>query len=261
MLPLILISCAAQCEQKKQFVFILAGQSNMGGRAKISKLPDTLRPLLDFPRNVSLYDYKPRRHFFGPEVSLIQELSHIHSDKKCIFIKFADHGSSLLTWDPDWNPEKARITKSKKRGPIYQDFIEFVHNNSKGKNVQFEAIFWMQGERDAIFPEAGRLYMENFKKLVGRIRRDLNAPDLPIFCGQINPPPDRFPAVEVVREAQTLAAEKIPKLKLISTDGLGKKMDQIHYNFGGQIELGRRFAKAYKKMIEQTLIIEKRNSR
>ena len=109
----------------------------------------------------------------------------------------------------------------------------------------------MQGERDARYPEAARMYLPNFEKLISRIRNDLNTPDLPIFFGQINPPHTKFPAVEIVRAAQTQAAKNIHNVKLISTDGLEKRRDQIHYNFAGQIGLGKRFAKAYSEMIER----------
>ena len=31
----------------------------------------------------------------------------------------------------------------------------------------------------------------------------------------------------------------------MSTEGLGKMYDHVHYNANGQLELGKRFAKAY----------------
>jgi len=225
----------------------------MAGRARTSELPDALRPLLIIPQNIRFYERWPSGEMFGPEVSLIHEISRIRSDKECIFIKFAVSSSSLFAWDPEWTPERARVTENGKHGPIYQDFIQFVHNLTKNNNVRFEAMFWMQGERDARYPEAGRMYMENFEKLIHRLRRDLNTPDLPFLYGQINPPSLQYPAAEIVRDAQALAAEKISNVKLISTDGLDKKEDQIHYNIAGQIELGKRFAKAYSEMLDGTI--------
>ena len=255
---LILLGCTNQYEQPEKIVFILAGQSNMSGRAKTSNIPDALRPLLILPQNAKLYKQRFRgKEYFGPELSLIHEISRIRSDKECIFIKWTIGRTSLLKWDPDWIPERARITKDERRGPVYQKFIEFVQKKTFGKDVRFEAMFWMQGERDARYPEAGRMYMQNFEKLIRQIRRDLNTPDLPVFCGQINPPYAKFPAVKLVRDAQALTAKQIHNVKMISTDGLEKRGDQIHYNFAGQIELGKRFAKAYSEMIERVIADKK----
>ena len=219
-LPLILVSCSNQCEQPKQLVFILAGQSNMAGLGRNSELTGPLKKLLIIPSNVKLYKRWQRLGYFGPEASLVQEISRLRSDSQCILIKFAINCSSLLSWDPEWSPEKARLTANEKHGPVYPGFMRFIQDLTKDRNVRFEAMFWMQGERDARYPEAARMYLSNFEKLISRIRNDLNTPDLPIFFGQINPPHTKFPAVEIVRGAQTQAAKNIHNVKLISTDGL-----------------------------------------
>ena len=106
----------------------------------------------------------------------------------------------------------------------------------------------MQGERDARFPAAGEQYGANLSVLVDRIREDLDAPDLPFIFGQVNPPPERYPASEDVRNAQQAAERLIRAATMVSTEGLAKHDDDLHYNTEGQLELGRRFARAYLAM-------------
>jgi hypothetical protein len=103
----------------------------------------------------------------------------------------------------------------------------------------------MQGERDARFPEAGREYEQNLEVLIGSLRRDLDAPNLPFLLGRINPPPAHYPAVDEVQRAQAAVAQRLEGVVLVSTEGLAKWPDELHYNTAGQLELGRRFAEAY----------------
>ena len=81
-----------------------------------------------------------------------------------------------------------------------------------------------------------------------RLRKDLEARDLPFIFGQVDPPADRYPASEKVRNAQRAAEQLIPCSKMVSTEGLAKHDDQLHYNTVGQLELGRRFARAYLEL-------------
>lgn len=75
-----------------------------------------------------------------------------------------------------------------------------------------------------------------------------HARDLPFIFGQVDPPADRYPASEEVRNAQRAAERLIPRSKMVSTEGLAKHDDQLHYNTAGQLELGRRFARAYLEL-------------
>jgi hypothetical protein len=106
----------------------------------------------------------------------------------------------------------------------------------------------MQGERDARYPEAGRAYEQNLEALIHSLRRDLDAPGLPFLLGRINPPPSHYPAVEEVQRAQAAVAQRLDGVALVSTEGLAKHRDELHYNTAGQIELGRRFAEAFLQL-------------
>jgi hypothetical protein len=107
----------------------------------------------------------------------------------------------------------------------------------------------MQGERDARFPEAGRQYKENLGTLISHFLQDLDAPDVPFLLGHVNPPAEAYPAVEEVRAAQASVARAVDNARLVSTTGLSKHPDNLHYDAAGQIELGQRFAQAFLEAV------------
>jgi hypothetical protein len=57
--------------------------------------------------------------------------------------------------------------------------------------------------------------------------------------------PEHAEAIASVRNQQQAAQRSVSRAVMVSTDGLGKQDDGIHYNAQGQMELGKRFAKAY----------------
>ena len=239
-------------QDEETLVFILAGQSNMVGQGDTAALSEDLSRL---PPNVRYYlDGEPASiaagNRFGPEVTFADELSEAYPQETIVLIKFALGGSSLLAWAPDWTPEAAELTQNQGQGPLYRRLMEYVASSRSAlpHNARLAAVLWMQGERDARFPAAGEQYGANLSVLVDRIREDLDAPDLPFIFGQVNPPPERYPASEDVRNAQEAAERLIHGATMVSTEGLAKHDDDLHYNSEGQLELGRRFARAYLAM-------------
>jgi len=239
----------AGAQSEETLVFILAGQSNMVGQGDTEELSDDLRRL---PPNVLFYLNGVQTNFagrdrFGPEVTFAHELSSVYPEKTIVLTKFAVGGSSLLAWAPDWSAESAQVTQNQGQGPLYQRLMEYVSSSISGyeQDARLAGVLWMQGERDARFPAAGERYGANLSAFVERLRNDLNVPDLPFIFGQVDPPPDRYPASTDVRDAQLAAERLIPGSKMVSTEGLAKHDDELHYNTEGQLDLGRRFARAF----------------
>ncbi|MBN1673812.1 MAG: hypothetical protein JXR37_22380 [Kiritimatiellae bacterium] len=235
----------------RPLVFILAGQSNMVGAGK--ELEDELRKL---PPNVEFHsrgkgDGTKREQFmkrFGPEATFAQAISHAFPDRRIVLVKHAKGGTSLLAWAPDWDPEVADRTKNRDAGPLYAPLMALVKKAVGDRDVEYGAVLWMQGERDAGFPAAAKEYGRHFAALIARFRKDLNAPDLPFIYGQVNPPP-AYKGRDAVRAAQAATEEAISHTKMVQTDGLSKWQDNLHYDSEGQLELGRRFAKAYLELV------------
>ena len=220
---------------------ILAGQSNMLG--------DGLRAELDsaaLPANVRLFDRNPRPGSFGPELGLARRVSELMLIDELWLIKYAVGGSSLLAWDPDWQPERAALADDAAKGPLYQRLIAHIKQVSRGQALDVKACLWMQGESDARYPLAAAQYEENLRQWIQRLRSDLGQPDLAFAIGLINPPGMRFPCRAQVRQAQRQVAKRTPKAVLVDTTGLSKHADDLHYDTDGQLELGRRFADALR---------------
>jgi hypothetical protein len=236
---------AAECK-----LFVLAGQSNMAGRGRYSELPLEERAL---PDNVELHavvmdaGLRGVKGLFGPELGLARVLGPVFADQNLVLVKYAVDASSLLDWAPDWDRAAAEVTGHPEFGPLYQKLMDLVAEVQRRSPVpcQAAAVFWMQGERDARIPEAGQQYEENLSYLIGRVRTDLDVPDLPFILGRVNPPQELYPLVEEVRAAQARVVQRVGSAVLVSTGGLPKAPDNLHYNTAGQMELGRRFAEAY----------------
>lgn len=228
-------------------LFVLAGQSNMVGRGWYGDLPPDQQAL---PGNVTLYEIaldtrlEPVGGRFGPEVGLAHALGTAMVGERLVLVKYAVDGSSLLDWAPDWDRQTAEVTGFPEFGPLYRELLAYIRQVQMevGPDCRLAAVFWMQGERDARIPEAGAQYEARFVELIRRFREDLKMTGLPFLFGQVNPPAELYPAVDGVRAAQASVARQIAGTWLVSTDGLSKWRDGVHYDTAGQVELGRRFA-------------------
>ncbi len=233
--------------KKDELVFILAGQSNMRGYGITAKLPATYRRT---PANVKFYfnGYPAKMsHFahFGPEVGFAHLLSRRFPNKTIKLIKFAVGGTSLFAWDPHWQLSKAKMTGNASAGPLFKKLIKTIKRHSRLKSVKYTGILWMQGEEDSRHSSAARTYSQNLSEFVRALRKELHAPSLTFFIGEVNPPIKAFPYREIVRKAQKNSTARIRNSRLVSTQGLEKQQDNLHYNTAGQLALGIRFAKAF----------------
>lgn len=231
-------------------VILMGGQSNMVGQGKLTDLePMTFS-------NVSVFDFgvhpnlTPPKGNFGPEVGLSMSLDKNYPNKKFILIKYAIGGASLLDWSPNYDPQKAEITGHPEFGNMYKRLITLTDSLTKGRKVTLRALLWMQGERDARIPEAGVDYYSNFTLLVNSIRKDLESPDLPVIFGKVNPPPDRYPALDTVVRAQMRISQELPNTYVIDTDDLEKWEDDLHYSSKGQIKLGVKFGEKLTELLK-----------
>lgn len=244
------VAAAGAADQQKAKMFILAGQSNMVGKGATAELPADLKKT---PANVKLYHAGRAEPLaaaasFGPEVAFAHELAKAWPERQIIIVKFAVGGTSLLDWAPDWTEQNARRTETAKAGPLYSKLLEYVKAAAAGRPVEIAAVVWEQGGRDAKFPDVAGEYGKNLRTLVERLRKDLAAPDLPFIYGEVNTPPARFPATEDVRKGQQQVAREVPRVKLVPTKGLRTLSDETHYDTQGQLELGKRFARAFLEL-------------
>lgn len=233
----------------KELFFLLAGQSNMVGQGDSKELaPVYRRP----PGNVTFYfnGYKtPLNRFrhFGPEIGFAYELSRHFPRDQIKLIKFAVGGTSLFAWDPKWSHSKAQLTKNVSAGPLFKKLLTTVRIPFDEKQSELAGVIWMQGETDASHLMAARQYAGSLNRFITDLRRELNSPNAMFIMGSINPPMKYFPYTSIVQRAQKKAVSHIRNSRLVNTDDLEKRNDHLHYNTSGQVELGKRFAKAFIK--------------
>ncbi len=231
----------------KDLIFILAGQSNMVGQGTASELAPAYRRA---PHNVEFYynGYKaPLNRFkhFGPEVGFAHEISRRFPHDKIKLIKFAVGGTSLFAWDPIWNASKAHSTRNASAGPLFKKLIKTVNIQFDSNTDELAGILWMQGETDSYYVTAAKQYAGNLNRFISALRSKLHSPNALFIMGSVNPPLRLFPSAPIVQHAQKVSASRIRNLRLVKTDDLSKRNDELHYNTAGQLELGKRFARAY----------------
>ncbi len=234
----------------KSQLIIMGGQSNMSGLGKKENLPDTT-----LPKNVQFINYGLTGNFnvrpdrFGPEYGLSENLNQTFPYQHFTLLKYSIGGASLLDWAPNYSKEKAEITGNAKFGNVYAQCFSKVDSLLANDLVEPAAFLWMQGERDARIPEAGKDYYQNFKQLIESIRQRLGQPELPFIFGMVNPPADKYAALETVRAAQRKIAATLPNVFIIETDDLEKLKDNLHYNTAGQLEMGKRFGEQLQPIL------------
>jgi len=234
----------------KSLLILMGGQSNMTGLAKKEYLPNP-----ELPKNIQFIDYglkgtlKTMPNNFGPEYGLSEKLNRAFPNQDFTLLKYSIGGASLLDWAPDYNKETAEITGNAKFGNVYAKCFAKIDSLLANQEVLPTAFLWMQGERDARIPAAGKDYYINFKELISAIRDRIGQRDLPFIFGMVNPPADRYAALETVRKAQRKIAKELPNVFLIETDDLEKLKDNLHYNAAGQLEMGRRFGEQLQPLL------------
>lgn len=225
-------------------LWILAGQSNMVGRARIEEpyardprvrmlaLDGVWRPATH-PLHEEPLPPGVTRPGHGPGLEFGVQLARALNVPVGLII-CAKGGTSMAQWSPDLGGSG--------RAALYANLLAQVR--LAGGRVT--GALWYQGENDT-GPEPSAVYAAKFKEFVARLRADLKHPDLPFCYAQLarfaNEPEKFYSQWSVVREAQRLAGSEIAHTRLVATVDL-ENGDYIHLSRASQDRLGRRFALA-----------------
>jgi hypothetical protein len=240
---LLLLVAAAQSHTETH-VFILAGQSNMVGKGEHDLLPDSLK---GWPANV--WPNFSSRRTFGPEIGFAHAISDLWPEDTIMLVKFAEGATSIYCWQPVFHAESTAVTNNT-CDTLYTRLLEHVTEATDDRDVRFEGMLWMQGERDAKYPRAGNLYLTNLHTLIDSIRADVATPAMPFILGRIVAP--SYAARDTVRWAQEEVQNTREKVRMVDTDDLSFLDDDLHYDTEGQAVLGKRFAEAYIELTQPT---------
>ena len=275
--------CPAQPDAPAPEVWLLGGQSNMQGIAKVADIPaDTPKAMpevffwtgRDFQAlTIGATQTSTRAGEFGPEIGLALALAK--PGRSVHLIKFAASGMPL---HPGWNGDKwAGLPPQPGRrnfypgekpddpntGTLYREMrtrfqsgLAFLKKS--GARPVVRGFIWMQGEQDAKNEESAGGYARSLRQLHDRLAQDLEAgPALPMVFGQVlphEPALPRFTCRALIRTRMAAAdersgqAEAIPRVRMVSTDGFGVLADTVHFDAPAQLKLGRAFAATLAEM-------------
>ena len=252
---------------KRIKVFLLAGQSNMEGRADGNKLTPQDRERIEKVQGcVQLaFNYEPihaldvvkpsaeiaeiykRGLIFGPELFFGVALSEAWPEEKILLIKLTAGATSLHgSWNPDWREDKAATMGEEGEPKLYRALTAYVKQVLSGyREDEYEicAMLWVQGETDSGNETAAAAYGDNLQNLVEGVRHKVGCEKLPFLLFQVG-------HGEVV-EGMKRTAREVANVTLIpqSLDPISldfyQKMGNGHYNYEGMKKLGRRFAELF----------------
>jgi hypothetical protein len=223
-------------------LFLLIGQSNMAGRG-VMELQD-VDPAANIYTLAQDLTWKPAAdplHFDKPDIagvglgrSFAKRLARERPGVGIGLIPAAFGGTSLKEWSPD--------------GELFQDAVRRAR--AAMQSGRLRGILWHQGEADSATTELASSYRERFGEFITALRKELNAPDIPVVVGALgefvyerkgNPQP----FARIVNSQLASVPARVPFSAFVSSAGLVHKGDEIHFDSASLRELGRRYAVAF----------------
>lgn len=241
-------SSAAVPEKSKFHLFLLAGQSNMAGRGKVTEADR--KPI----KRVFMLDkegqWRPAvdpMHFDKPAAGVgigrtfaAEMLKDLPPDVSIGLIPAAAGGSAIDSWTP--GGYHAQTKSHPWDDAVRRTKIAMQSGSLKG-------ILWHQGESDSN-DRLSSTYEAKLHDLIKRFRDKFQSPGVPFVAGQLGQFPEK-PADEnrqrVMSIIKTLP-DKVPFTAFADSVGLGHNGDQVHFNADAYREFGKRYADALKKM-------------
>ena len=228
-------------------IVVLAGQSNMAGRGFVEDADKIPNPRIFkltregkwAPATEPIHYDKPSAGV-GPGRAFAERL--VDSDPTiCVgLVPTACGGSSIDDWEPG-------VYFKQTSSHPYDDAISRTRRALEDGTL--EAILWRQGESDATLEKAAK-HEEKLVTLFERLRRELDAPDVPILVGELffaNP----TEGASAIRSAQIAAVKRAQPAAFVSSEGVALNPDKIHFDRKSQIEQGDRFFEAFRLLKER----------
>lgn len=224
---------------------------------------------LDKPQNQVLFSYllgreekrasngwvalQPISEVVGPELSFARKVSR-ETKAPIAIIKCAAGGTTL---GGDWNPDEPTGFK------LYPLALEHIRSSLAEldrRNIPYriEGFMWHQGEND-MFDKGFRAdYGRNLKNFLASWRRDLKAPNLKFYIGELCTKTiwgmDNRENMYAIRAGQRAVTESDPLAEYIPTSHDAVEIGGgagLHYHYGtlGQLQHGVNYADAYLRTI------------
>ncbi|WP_105042636.1 sialate O-acetylesterase [Rubritalea profundi] len=218
-------------------IYLLIGQSNMAGRAPITKEQEAVITngyLLNAdsqwePAKNPLNRYSTIRKGLGmqklnPGYSFAEAMLRAQKGISIGLIVNAKGGSKIGQW--------------KKGTRFYNDAVKRAQEAQKTGTLK--GILWHQGESDNGKPDG---YIDQLEELVKDLRSELKAPKLPFVAGQVN-------NAEAINKQIGQLPKTLPDTGYVSSEGL-KAMDRWHFDTKIMLLLGEGYAKEMLKIQQE----------
>ncbi|KAL7116985.1 hypothetical protein ACP275_03G042100 [Erythranthe tilingii] len=232
-------------------IFILAGQSNMAGRAGVisGKLGGVVPPactpspfILRLNPNLTWEVARDPLHEgidvnkpcgIGPGMPFANSVLERDSSIGVIGLVPCAIGATNLT---SWS-----------RGHVnYNRMLMRAQAALSGGRGIIRAILWFQGEGDAVLEQDAMCYKEKLKTFFNDIRSDLQLPELPIIQVAL-PTRNAGNYTDEIRTAQL--GLKLSNMKCVDAWGLPViQGDPVHLNTDSQIQVGHMLADAFLQL-------------
>ena len=233
-------------DSTKFHLFLLAGQSNMAGRGKVSENDKKVdRQVLTLNKKGKWVAAIDPIHFDKPGIAgvgLGKTFAKAYAASRpgitVGLIPCAVGGSPISSWEPDG------YHSSTKTHP-YDTAIQ--RTQLAMKDGTLKGILWHQGESDCK-PGLSVVYKEKLHHLIERFRTSCNDTKLPFIAGQMgqfNERPWNADKKRVDSVHETLPSQ-VSLTGFVNSNGLTHKGDKIHFNSDSYRELGRRYHAAFE---------------
>jgi len=148
-------------------------------------------------------------------------------------------GSPILAWEPGGYHESTKTHPWDDMLPRAEAALE---------DGTLKGILWHQGESDSK-EELAPQYQERLHAMVARLRKDLNAPEVPFIAGAMGNWPER-PWDEwktIVDQVHRELPKTVSNSAYVSARELPHR-DMVHFTRESYIAFGKRYAKALKEV-------------
>jgi hypothetical protein len=228
-------------DQTQFHLFLLAGQSNMAGRGKVSSSDKKVSPrVLTLNKQGKWIAAVDPIHFDKPGIvgvglgkTFAKQYAAAHPDVTVGLIPCAVGGSPVSSWEP------GGFHKSTKTHP-YDTAIQRTHRAMQDGTLK--GVLWHQGESDCK-PELSGLYKTKLHRLIKRFRSEFEDRNLPFIAGQMGQFKERPWNADknLVNSVHKNLPTQVKLTGFVNSDGLSHKGDKIHFDSNSYRELGQRY--------------------
>lgn len=225
----------AQPANRNLDIYLLIGQSNMGGRGPITPEVEGVIPGVwvfrgqddwvegQNPMNVYSTIQPGDINKVNPGYGFSFKMRTLRPDNEIGIVSNARGATGIQSWLPGttyYNEAVQRALQAMEYGTI-------------------KGILWHQGEEDTKDPNNIPLYLDRVETLINALRADLGDLTLPFIAGQISRVPVSYQSFnEMILDFPGI----LPNTELVTSEGLTNVGDGVHFDTASQITLGERYA-------------------